>query len=58
MYMYDSETCTCKAVKHVHVKQSCSPGKRVFLSEKDKVQHRARVMTPSMATSTTQKIGS
>ena len=27
-------------VKHVHVKQDCSPGKGTFLSEKDKVQHR------------------
>ena len=57
MYMYDSETCTCKAVKHVHVKQDCSPGKGTFLSEKDKVQHQATVTMPSMGTSATEKIG-
>ncbi len=37
MYMWDSTTCTCGAVKHVHVKQDCSPGKGTFLSEKNKV---------------------
>ena len=46
MYMWDSTTCTCGAVKHVHVKQGCSPGKGTFLSEKDKVQHRATVCFP------------
>ena len=57
MHMWDGTTCTCGAVKHVHVKQCCSPGKGVFLSEKDRVQHRARVMMPSMDTSATEKIG-
>ncbi|WP_291585865.1 hypothetical protein [Bacteroides sp.] len=45
-------------MKHVHVKQDCSPGKGTFLSEKDKVQHRARVTMPSMDTSSIEKIGS
>ena len=57
MYMWDSTTCTCGAVKHVHVKQCSSPGKGVFLSEKDKVQHRTRATMPSMDTSATEKIG-
>ncbi|MCG4769885.1 hypothetical protein [Bacteroides nordii] len=57
MHMWDSTTCACGAVKHVHVKQCSSPGKGVFLSEKDKVQHRTRATMPSMDTSATEKIG-
>ena len=45
----------CNVVLDVHVKQDCSPGKGTFLSEKDKVQHRARVTMPSMGTSATEK---
>ncbi|WP_147351277.1 hypothetical protein [Bacteroides nordii] len=56
MYMWDSTTCTCGAVKHVHVKQGCSPGKGTFLSEKNKVQHRATVMMSFRGTSATEKI--
>ncbi|WP_373127256.1 hypothetical protein, partial [Bacteroides sp. HPS0048] len=44
-------------VLHVHVKQDCAPGKRTFLSEKDKVQYRAKGLMPFRATSTTEKIG-
>ena len=57
MCMWDSTTCTCGAVKHVHVKQGCSPGKGTFLSEKDKVQHRITVAMPFRGTSATEKIG-
>ena len=57
MHMWDSTTCACGTARHVHVKQDCSPGKGTFLSEKDKVQHRARVTMPSMDTSATEKIG-
>ena len=57
MHMWDSTTFACGAVKHVHVKQCSSPGKGVFLSEKDKVQHRTRATMPSMDTSATEKIG-
>ena len=57
MHMWDSTTCTCGAVKHVHVKQDCSPGKGTFLSEKDKVQHRATVAMPFRGTSVTERIG-
>ena len=57
MHMWDSTTCACGAVKHVHVKQCSSPGKGVFLSEKDKVQHWTRVTMPSMDTSAIEKIG-
>ena len=57
MHMWDSTTCACGAVKHVHVKQCSSPGKGVFLSEKDKVQHRTRVTMPFMDTSAIEKIG-
>ena len=56
MYMWDSTKCTCGAVKHVHVKQGCSPGKGTFLSEKNKVQHRATVMMSFRGTSATEKI--
>ena len=45
-------------VLDVHVKQYCSPVKGMFLSEKDKVQYRARVTMPSMDTSAIEKIGS
>ncbi|WP_320908473.1 hypothetical protein [Bacteroides nordii] len=44
--MWCSTTGTCGTVKHVHVKQGCSRGKGTFLSEKDKVQHRATVCFP------------
>ena len=40
MYMWSGTTCACGTVKHVHVKQDCTPRKETFLSEKDKVQHR------------------
>ncbi len=53
MYMWDSMTCACGAVKHVHVKQDCVPGKGMFLSEKDKAQHQARIMTPFRGVSDT-----
>ena len=46
MCMWDSTTCASHAALHVHVKQDCAPGKRAFLSEKDKIQHRIRVMMP------------
>ena len=49
------EASVCNVVLDVHVKQDCSPGKGTFLSEKDKVQHRARVTMPSMGTSATEK---
>ncbi|MFR8837718.1 hypothetical protein [Bacteroides nordii] len=57
MCMWDSTTCASHAALHVHVKQGCSPGKGMFLSEKDKVQHRATVTMPSMDTSSIEKIG-
>ena len=57
MHMWDSTTCTCGTVKHVHVKQCSSPGKGTFLSERNKVQHRATVKMPSMDTSATEKVG-
>jgi len=57
MHMWDSTTCTCGAVKHVHVKQCCSPGKGTFLSERDKEQHQATAMMPFRNTSATEKIG-
>ena len=57
MHMWDSTTCTCGTVKHVHVKQGCTPEKGTFLSEKDKIQHQARVTMPSMGTSAIVKIG-
>ncbi|WP_251235112.1 hypothetical protein [Bacteroides nordii] len=57
MHMWSSTTCTSHAALHVHVKQDCSPGKGMFLSEKDKVQHRTTVTMPSMGTSATEKIG-
>ena len=53
-----STTCASRAALHVHVKQDCAPGKRTFLSEKDKVQYRAKGLMPLRATSTTEKIGS
>ena len=57
MCMWDSTTCACGTVRHVHVKQDCSPGKGTFLSEKDKVQHRITVAMPFRGTSATEKIG-
>ena len=33
-------------MKHVHVKQGCTPRKGTPLSEKNKVQHRAKVTMP------------
>ena len=57
MCMWDSTTCASHAALHVHVKQDCVPGKGTFLSEKDKVQHRAKGLMPFRATSTTEKIG-
>ena len=56
MCMWDSTTCASHAALHVHVKQDCAPGKRTFLSEKDKVQHRAKGAIPFKATSATEKI--
>ncbi len=56
MHMWDSTTCTCGAVKHVHVKQDYSPGKETFLSEKNKIRHRATVTMPFKDTSATEKI--
>ena len=56
MYMWDSTTCTCGAVKHVHVKQDCSPGKGTFLSEKDKVQYQGRITILLRGTSDIKKI--
>ncbi|MFR2069621.1 MAG: hypothetical protein ACLS4S_05265 [Bacteroides nordii] len=58
MCMWDSTTCASHAALHVHVKQYCSPGKRMFLSEKDKVQYRTRATMLSMGTSAIEKIGS
>ncbi|WP_230324310.1 hypothetical protein, partial [Bacteroides nordii] len=58
MHMSCCPTCTCRTALHVHVKQYCSPVKGMFLSEKDKVQYRARVTMPSMDTSAIEKIGS
>ena len=57
MHMWSSTTCTSHAALHVHVKQDCAPGKRTFLSEKDKVQYRAKGLMPFRATSATEKIG-
>ena len=57
MCMWCSTTCACGTVRHVHVKQDCSPGKGTFLSEKDKVQHRITVAMPFRGTSATEKIG-
>ncbi|WP_320970459.1 hypothetical protein, partial [Bacteroides nordii] len=51
------EASVCNIVLDVHVKQDCAPGKRTFLSEKDKVQYRAKGLMPLRATSTTEKIG-
>ena len=57
MCMWDSTTCASHAALHVHLKQDCAPGKRAFLSEKDKVQHRAKGLMPFRVTSATKKIG-
>ena len=57
MCMWDSTTCASHAALHVHVKQYCTPGKETSLSEKDKVQHQARVTMSSMDASTIEKIG-
>ena len=40
------EASVCNIVLDVHVKQDCALGKRTFLSEKDKVQYRAKVTMP------------
>ena len=56
MCMWDSTTCACGTALHVHLKQDCAPRKRMFLSEKDKVQYRTRVTMPSMGTFVTEKI--
>ena len=58
MCMWDSTTCASHAALHVHLKQDYTPGKGAFLSEKDKVQHRAMVTMPSTDTSSIEKIGS
>ena len=58
MCMWDSTTCASHAALHVHLKQDCTPGKEMFLSEKDKVQHRITVTMPSTDTSSIEKIGS
>ena len=57
MCMWDSTTCASHAALHVHLKQDCTPGKEMFLSEKDKVQHRITVAMPFRGTSATEKIG-
>ena len=36
MHMWDSTTCACGAVKHVHVKQRCIPEKP-YVTLRDKV---------------------
>ena len=46
MCMWDSTTCASHAALHVHVKQNCAPGKGTLLSEKNKVQHRAKGAIP------------
>jgi len=46
MCMWSSTTCASRTVLDVHVKQDCTPGKETFLSEKDKVQHRATMCFP------------
>ena len=51
-----STTCASRAALHVHVKQDCAPGKGTLLSEKDKVQHRAKVKIPFRGSSATEKI--
>ena len=56
MCMWDSTTCTSYAALHVHVKQDCAPGKGTLLSEKNKVQHRAKGAIPFRGTSATEKI--
>ena len=58
MCMWDSTTCASHAALHVHLKQDCTPGKEMFLSEKDKVQYRITVTMPSTDTSSIEKIGS
>ena len=57
MCMWDSTTCTSYAALHVHVKQDCAPRKGTFLTEKAKVQHRARGSMPFKGTSAIEKIG-
>ena len=56
MCMWGSTTCASHAALHVHVKQDCTPGKGTLLSEKDKVQHRAKVKIPFRGSSATEKI--
>ena len=56
MCMWDSTTCASHAALHVHVKQDCAPGKGTLLSEKNKVQHRAKGAIPFRGTSATEKI--
>ena len=56
MCMWDSTTCASHAALHVHVKQNCAPGKGTLLSEKNKVQHRAKGAIPFRGTSATEKI--
>ena len=51
-----STTCASRAALHVHVKQDCVPGKGTFLSEKNKVRHRATVTMSFRGTSATEKI--
>ena len=58
MCMWDSTTCASHAALHVHVKQNCAPGKGTLLSEKNKVQHRAKGAIPFRGTSAIEKIGS
>ncbi|WP_320907889.1 hypothetical protein [Bacteroides nordii] len=55
--MWSSTTCTSHAALHVHVKQDCAPRKGTFLTEKAKVQHRARGSMPFKGTSAIEKIG-
>ncbi|WP_281962220.1 hypothetical protein, partial [Bacteroides nordii] len=56
MCMWSSTTCASHAALHVHVKQRCAPGKRTFLSEKDRKQYRTRVTAAFRDTSGTKKI--
>ena len=57
MCMWVSTTGASHAALHVHLKQDCTPGKEMFLSEKDKVQYRTKGSISSMDTSATEKIG-
>ena len=55
MCMWDSTTCACGTARHVHVEQDRTPGKGTLLSEKNKVQHRAKVKIPFRGSLATEK---